>query len=97
MNDLEYMRLRSLNAAFNTRLYESRVNYFLNSNKHYFGTYFKYYLDLSKVDNSQTFQALPQLHYHHYTDSLPLIFKVSILRDLQAMGIFKIQCLCLSV
>lgn len=70
MNDLEYMRLRSLNAAFNTRLYESRVNYFLNSNKHYFGTYFKYYLDLSKVDNSQTFQALPQLHYHHYTDSL---------------------------
>lgn len=70
MNDLEYMRLRSLNAAFNTRLYESRINYFLNSNKHYFGTYFKYYLDLSKVDNSQTFQALPQLHYHHYTDSL---------------------------
>lgn len=70
MNDLEYMRLRSLNAAFNTRLYESRINYFINSNKHYFGTYLKYYLDLSKVDNSQTFQALPQLHYHHYTDSL---------------------------
>lgn len=70
MNDLEYMRLRTLNAAFNTRLYESRVNYFINSNKHYFGTYFKYYLDLSKVNNNQTFQALPQVHYHHYTDSL---------------------------
>lgn len=70
MNDLEYMRLKSLNAAFNTRLYESRVNYFLNSNKHYFGAYFKYYLDLSKVDNTDTFQALPHLQYHRYTDSL---------------------------
>lgn len=70
MNDLEYMRLQSLNAVFNTRLYESRINYFLNSNKHYFGTYLKYYLDLSKPNNDDTFQALPQIHYHHYTDSL---------------------------
>lgn len=70
MNDLEYMRLKSLNAAFNTRLYESRINYFVNTNKHYFGTYFKYYLDLSKESNVNTFQSLPQIHYHHYTDSL---------------------------
>lgn len=70
MNDLEYMRLKSLNAAFNTRLYESRINYFLNSEKHFAGIYAKYYLDLSKVSNSDTFQALPQIQYHHYTDSL---------------------------
>ncbi|WP_295701634.1 LPS assembly protein LptD [uncultured Helicobacter sp.] len=70
MNDLEYMRLKSLNASFNTRLYESRVNYYLNSSKHYFGTYLKYYLDLSKVSNKDTFQVLPQVHYHYYTDSL---------------------------
>lgn len=70
MNDLEYMRLKSLNAAFNTRLYESRINYFLNTDKNYFGTYFKYYLDLSKANNTDTFQSLPHLHYHRYTDSL---------------------------
>lgn len=70
MNDLEYMRLKSLNATFNTRLYESRINYFLNTSKHYFGAYLKYYLDLSKASNSDTFQALPHIHYHYYTDSL---------------------------
>lgn len=70
MNDLEYMRLKSLNTAFNTRLYESRVNYFLNADKHYFGTYIKYYLDLSQASNTSTFQNLPQIHYHYYTDSL---------------------------
>lgn len=70
MNDLEYMRLKSLNASFNTRLYESRINYFLNTSNHYFGTYFKYYLDLSKPNNKETFQALPHLHYHYYTSSL---------------------------
>ncbi|WP_334084817.1 LPS-assembly protein LptD [Helicobacter typhlonius] len=70
MNDIEYMRLKSLNAAFNTGLYESRINYFVNGNKNYFGTYFKYYLDLSKFSNQDTFQVLPHMQYHHYTDSL---------------------------
>ena len=70
MNDIEYMRLKSLNATFDTRLYESRINYYLNTNKNYVGTYLKYYLDLSQASNANTFQALPHLHYHHYTDSL---------------------------
>ncbi len=70
MNDLEYMRLKSLNASFNTRLYDSRVNYFINSQNHFVGGYLKYYLDLSQINNDKVFQTLPQLQYHHYTDSL---------------------------
>lgn len=70
MNDLEYMRLKSLNASFNTRLYASRINYFIDTPKQYFGTYLKYYLDLSQASNDETLQTLPQIHYHRYTDSL---------------------------
>lgn len=70
MNDLEYMRLKSLNASFDARLYNSRVNYFINSQNHFIGGYLKYYLDLSQTNNDKVFQTLPQLQYHHYTDSL---------------------------
>lgn len=70
MNDIEYMRLKSLNTSFNTRLYRSNINYFLSADKHYLGGYLKYYLDLSTDSNEKTFQTLPHLHYHYYSDSL---------------------------
>lgn len=70
MNDLEYKRLQRLSNAFNTRLNASRVNYYGQNGNNYLGLYFKYFLDLSQVDNTNTMQTLPNLQLHHYIDTL---------------------------
>ncbi len=65
MNDLDYIRLQSTkDTTIQNRIQTSRANYFLTKDDHYFGLYFKYFLDLSKLNNSDTFQTLPQFQYH---------------------------------
>ncbi|RAX54287.1 hypothetical protein CCY99_04555 [Helicobacter sp. 16-1353] len=65
MNDLDYIRLQSTkDTTIEDRLQTSRANYFMNKDEHFLGLYFKYFLDLSKLSNSDTFQTLPQFQYH---------------------------------
>ena len=72
MNDVDYINLASAdtinNATSNQVL--SQINMFYNTDKNYFGSYFKYYLDLSKESNAQTIQSLPTLQYHNYLTTL---------------------------
>ena len=72
MNDVDYINLagnNSLNIATATQVL-SRINLFYNTDDNYFGTYFKYYQDLTKESNANTIQQLPTLHYHHYLETL---------------------------
>jgi len=72
MNDVDYINLSS-NDTFNTATSTqvlSRVNLFYNTNNDYIGAYFKYYEDLTKSNNENTFQQLPVTQYHHYLETL---------------------------
>lgn len=67
LNDVEYLNLKqndSLNYATQAQV-ASRVNLYLNQSENFFGSYFRYYIDLNKKSNSDTIQNLPILHYHH--------------------------------
>ena len=72
MNDVDYINLTTndnTNQATSTQIL-SRVNLFYNTNKNYFGSYFKYYEDLTLPTNDETLQKLPTLHYHHYLNTM---------------------------
>ncbi len=68
MNDVDFINLANNNTFQNITSNQilSQINMFYNTNKNYFGSYFRYYLDLSKENNSATLQNLPTLQYHHY-------------------------------
>lgn len=70
MNDLDYYRLRQINKRVYDMSYTSKANAFVQTQKHYVGLNFKYFLNLSKLDNSSTFQSVPNFQYHKYMDSL---------------------------
>ncbi len=72
MNDIDYLNLKGNDEIKNTtsnQIY-SRINTFYNSERDYYGLYFKYFLDLSKKNNDETIQSLPVFQYHHYLDAL---------------------------
>ena len=71
LNDIDYLNLKesSIESSYGS-LVTSRFNYYYNQYDHYFGLYLKYFIDTSKVDNSDTLQILPKLQYHKYTNSL---------------------------
>ena len=71
MNDVDYINLQNSDDTKNATSNQlfSRVNLFYNEDKNYFGTYMKYYLDLSKESNNLTIQKIPILHYHRYLQS----------------------------
>ncbi|MBU0631536.1 LPS assembly protein LptD [bacterium] len=68
MNDVDYINLSTAdtinNATSNQVL--SQVNMFYNTDRNYFGTYFKYYQNLALESNAKTVQKLPTLQYHNY-------------------------------
>lgn len=70
MNDLEYLKLDSADTKVSNRLTVSKLNYFLHSQEHFFGIYDKLFLDVTKTNNSNTFQLLPGIQYHKFFDSL---------------------------
>lgn len=70
MNDLDYYRLRQINKRVYDMSYTSKANAFVQTQKHYVGLNFKYFLNLSKLDNSSTFQSVPNFQYHKYMDLL---------------------------
>jgi LPS-assembly protein len=71
MNDVDYINLETndpKDTATATQVL-SRINFFYNTDSNYFGTYFKYYQDLTLPSNSQTLQVLPALQYHYYLNT----------------------------
>jgi LPS-assembly protein len=71
LNDVEYLNLKendSLDYSTDSQV-TSKVNLFLNQSEDYFGSYFKYFIDLNKESNSDTIQRLPALQYHHYLNT----------------------------
>ncbi len=71
MNDIEYINLKNNDETLNATSSQifSKANLFYNGDQNYFGTYFKYYLDLKQENNDETIQNLPILHYHRYLES----------------------------
>ncbi|MGX3045935.1 LPS-assembly protein LptD [Helicobacter sp. T3_23-1056] len=70
MNDLDYYRFDKANKRIYDATYASKANFYLQSDNHYFGINIKYFLNLSKLNNASTFQSVPNLQYHKYTNSL---------------------------
>ncbi|MCW8837165.1 MAG: LPS assembly protein LptD, partial [Thiovulaceae bacterium] len=72
MNDVDYINLSSNDSTTSVTAQQtlSRVNMFYNGAKNYYGSYLKYYQDLTLEDNTKTLQQLPTLHYHYYLETL---------------------------
>lgn len=70
MNDLDYLRFEKFNARITDGTRISKANFYIQSEDHYYGINFRYFLNLNKIDNDTTFQSLPNLQYHKYLDSL---------------------------
>ncbi len=72
MNDVDFLNLSNNDETRNStsNQVDSKVNIFYNEEKNYIGTYFKYFLDLSKQSNDDTIQQLPVVQYHHYLDTV---------------------------
>jgi len=72
MNDVDYINLTTNDTTNQTTSAQilSRINIFYNTNKNYFGTYLKYYEDLTLPTNDDTLQKLPTLQYHHYLNTM---------------------------
>jgi len=71
LNDVEYLNLQetdSLNYSIDSQV-TSKVNVFLNQSEDYFGSYFKYFIDLNKESNADTIQNLPDIQYHRYLNT----------------------------
>ncbi|CRF47569.1 Outer membrane protein Imp, required for envelope biogenesis / Organic solvent tolerance protein precursor [Helicobacter heilmannii] len=70
MNDLDYVRFEKVNKRITDATHMSRGNYFVQTNNHFYGFYLKYFLNLNKINNNNTFQSLPNLQYHKYLNTL---------------------------
>lgn len=72
MNDVDYINLSSNDVQNNSTATQilSRINMFYNTDRNYFGSYFKYYQDLTLASNDDTIQKLPTLQYHYYLDTI---------------------------
>lgn len=82
MNDLDYIRLQDArNRDIENRIQTSKANFFGSKEDHYFGIYFKYFLDLQSPTNSSTFHTLPYFQYHkslEQTDFKNLSYSVDV-------------------
>nr|WP_176485237.1 LPS assembly protein LptD [Helicobacter suis] len=70
MNDLDYVRFEKVNKRITDATHMSRVNYYVQTNNHFYGFYLRYFLNLNKINNNETFQSLPNLQYHKYLNTL---------------------------
>jgi len=90
MNDVDYINLETNNDLDRStaRQVLSRINMFYNTDDHYFGSYFKYYQDLTKESNKDTLQKLPTIQYHYYLDTFledHLLYSL----DIQSNNIYR--------
>ena len=72
MNDVDYINLAKSDTINNMTSNQllSQVNTFYNTDRHYFGAYFKYYQNLALQSNAATIQKLPTIQYHNYLSTL---------------------------
>jgi LPS-assembly protein len=72
MNDVDYINLASSDTINSTTSNQiiSQMNMFYNTEDNYFGTYFRYYQDLSQASNAATIERLPAIQYHSYLSTL---------------------------
>ncbi len=71
MNDVDYINLATNDTTKTATATQvlSRINMFYNTDRNYYGAYFKYYKDLTKESNRDTLQKLPTFQYHYYLDT----------------------------
>ncbi|QKF82069.1 LPS-assembly protein LptD [Halarcobacter ebronensis] len=68
LNDSEYKTLEVAGDENSiTEKVESKINYIYNTPSYFLGSYFRYYIDVSKESNTSTMQELPKLQAHSYT------------------------------
>ena len=70
MNDVEYRHTKKNEDNSNNKLLESNIKYFYNTNKYYADIEFKSYNDISKSNNDDVMQILPQIQLHKYSTSI---------------------------
>ncbi len=72
LSDIDYLNLQSsfLNHFGLVPLQESRLNYFVYDNDYYAGVNAKYFIDTRKLNNDETIQLLPSLHFHKFLNHL---------------------------
>jgi len=72
-NDIDYLNLQAEpleHLEELSRFRESRLNYFLASDRDYWGLSARYFIDTASRDNNETIQILPAFQYHRYAASL---------------------------
>jgi len=72
-NDIDYENLQSSSLSHieeTSRFKESRFNYFLYNDTHYFGLGTRYFIDTTSEENNETIQELPSLQYHRFSSAL---------------------------
>ncbi len=73
MNDVDYINLAKNDAIKSSTSNQvlSRINLFYNNEDQYFGSYLKYYQNLTAtpLEQKQSLQKLPTLQYHHYLNT----------------------------
>lgn len=70
-NDVDYFYLDAYNYKFNDtylsdKLITSELNYIVTNEDYLLGSYFKYFIDTTKLSNDTTWQILPQLNFHKF-------------------------------
>jgi LPS-assembly protein len=70
-NDVDYFYLDAYNYKFNDtylsdKLITSELNYIFTTENWLFGSYFKYFIDTTKLSNDTTWQILPQFNFHKF-------------------------------
>jgi len=86
-NDIDYLNLQAEpleHLEELSRFRESRLNYFLASDRDYWGLSARYFIDTASKDNNETIQILPALQYHRYASSLGEGFLESVDYQLDA-------------
>jgi len=82
MNDAEYMNTKhKQNIAYINQLVESNIKYYYNTNSFYGDIETKYYNDITKENNAEVMQILPQVQLHKYSYSFlfdKLLYSVDI-------------------
>lgn len=70
LNDVDFLNLSTFLDNSDDAIITSKANYFYSNNKDYYGINIKYYQDTSKINQDDTLQELPNLHYHRFYDTL---------------------------
>jgi LPS-assembly protein len=69
MNDIEYKNtLYDAQATSSSKILESKIQYYYNTNSYYADIHLQHYNDISLVNNDSVFQTLPKGSFHQYTN-----------------------------